>query len=311
MTGRAVLVVGAGVIGLRHLRAVVGAGDRVVAVVDGDRARAQAAADEFGGTAFTELTEALGAGADTAILATPSTVHLSQSVQALEAGLDVLVEKPHRVPDQRPAALAAAIEGRRYMVGMTTRHWPGIRALAAALQGGELGQVLSYDDRMHFRLGPDDLAPWYFDRSVSGGGILLTNGVHALDRARALLGSPLSVVQQRFLTVFPDHECEDSAELTLVTSDGVPVRLSMLWSPVEPLGGGLTVTGTAGVAQVAPDGSWRLQTETSERAGGAIHPDEPFAAQWRAFVAGEPGFGHDDLEPTLQLIEQCYREAGA
>lgn len=306
MTGRAVLVVGAGVIGLRHLRAVAGAGDRVVAVVDGDRARAQAAADEFGGAAFTELAEALGAGADTAILATPSTAHLTQSVQALEAGLDVLVEKPHRVPGEDASVLSAAIGAHRYMVGMTTRHWLGIRAIAAALDAGELGQVLSYDDRMHFRLGPDDLAPWYFDRAISGGGILLTNGVHAIDRARALLGAPLRVVQQRLVTVFPGHECEDSAELTLVTPDGIPVHLSMLWSPVEPIGGGLTVTGTAGVAHVAADGSWSLRTALGDRRGEAIDPDEPFAAQWAAFVAGVPGFGHDDLEPTLRLIEECY-----
>jgi ABC-type dipeptide/oligopeptide/nickel transport system ATPase component len=93
--------------------------------------------------------------------------------------MDVLVEKPHRIPGQDPQALAEAIasSGKRYFVGMTTRHWPGVRAAARAAADGRLGRPLAYTDRIAYRLGPSDLAPWYFDPKTSGGGALLTNGV--------------------------------------------------------------------------------------------------------------------------------------
>ncbi len=312
MSARRVLIVGAGVIGRRHATAVLRGGDTVTAVVDADPERGRAFAAEFGGDAFASL-DLLEARqrADTAVIATPSPAHHAQAVQLLAQGLDVLVEKPHRVPGQPAAELAraAAAGGGRYVVGMTTRHWPGVRALAAAVRDGTLGRVLAYDDRMHFRLGPDDLPPWYFDPARSGGGVLLTNGVHALDRARAVLGAALTVDGARLTTVFPGHDCEDSAELDLHAGDGTPVRVSLLLSPVVPLGAGLQVTGTAGVARVEMDGSWRIRTADAESGGPALaDDDEPFTRQWEAFREGEPGFGLDDLEPTLALIERIYRE---
>ena len=314
MTGRAVVVVGAGVIGTRQLHAVLHAGDRVVAVVDGDLDRATALAAESGASAFTSLPAAVAAvGADAVIIATPSASHLRLALDAVQLRCDVLVEKPHRVPGEDAGALATALErtGRHFAVGMTTRHWPGVRALAAALAAGEFGELLSYTDTMHFQLGPDDLPGWYFNRAVSGGGVLLTNGVHAIDRARALLGEPLELLHARLRTVFPEHETEDSAELVLTTDSGAPVLLSMLWSPVAATGAGVAVTGTRGFGRVAMDGSWSIRTDAGERSGPAIDADEPFAAQWLSFRDAEPGFGLGDLEPTLQMIENCYREVAA
>lgn len=314
MSARTVLVVGAGVIGHRHMTAAHAFGDRILAVVDGDRARADAAAALYGATAYLSLSEALATEVpDVVAIATPSTQHAEQAIAALAVGADVLVEKPHRVPGDDAAALARAVResSGRYAVGMTTRHWPGVRAVASAIASGELGDLLSYTDRMHFALAPDALAPWYFDRAVSGGGVLLTNGVHAIDRARALTGSDLGVSSCRLVTVFPDHGVEDSAELRLTTTGGVPVDLSMLWSPAEPEFTGLTVTGTGGTAHVDMDGSWRIAGTAGESSGPAVTDQEPFDLQWRSFSAAEPGFGLDDLEPTLELIEQCYEEVAA
>lgn len=311
MSARSVLILGAGVIGHRHMQAASAFGELISAVVDGDRARAEASAERYGAEAFVSLTDALEVvSPDIVVIATPSTQHQAQAIQALAAGAHVLVEKPHRVPADDPAELATAVAGStgRYVVGMTTRHWPGVRAVAAAVAGGELGSLVSYTDRMHYPLAPDDLAPWYFDPAVSGGGVLLTNGVHAIDRARAVLGTGLARVSSRLLTVFPNHGVEDSAELRLSTPEGVPVDLSMLWSPVQPHHTGLTVTGTEGFAQVDMDGSWIVRGREGERSGGAHAEQEPFDLQWASFASGAPGFGFDDLEPTLALIEECYRE---
>lgn len=314
MTARSVLVVGAGVIGHRHMQAATGLGDRIVAVVDGDRARADAAASQYSATAFSSLTEALAAtSVDVIVIATPSPQHHAQAIEALASGADVLVEKPHRVPGDSADALAAAVAGAsgRYVVGMTTRHWPGVRAVASAVAHGELGTVLSYSDRMHFALAPDALPAWYFVRESAGGGVLLTNGVHAIDRARALLGVDLTVAASRLVTVFPDHEVEDAAELRLVSSEGVAVDLSMLWSPAEPFATGLTITGTAGYAHVEMDGSWVVNTTTSHTQGDPVSDQEPFDLQWASFSRAEPGFGFEDLEPSIAIIEQCYRESAS
>ena len=314
MTSRSVLLVGAGVIGHRHMQAATRFGDHISAVVDGDRARADAAASQYGAAAFSTLTEALAASpVDVIVIATPSPQHHAQAIEALANGADVLVEKPHRVPGDSADELAAAVADAsgRYVIGMTTRHWPGVRAAASAVANGDLGTVLSYSDRMHFTLAPDALPAWYFVRESAGGGVLLTNGVHAIDRARALLGSDLTVVASRLVTVFADHEVEDSAELRLVSGDGVPVDLSMLWSPADAFATGVTITGTAGFAHVEMDGSWVVKTTSSHTHGGPVSDQQPFDLQWDSFSRAESGFGFDELEPSIALIEQCYRESAS
>jgi predicted dehydrogenase len=311
VTALRVVIVGAGVIGRRQAGAVRALGDEVVAIADPDLPRAERLAAEFGAAAYGDLAALPAAAADVAVIASPSWAHHAQAVTLLGQGMDVLVEKPHRIPGQAPQALAEAIasSGKRYFVGMTTRHWPGVRAAARAAADGRLGRPLAYTDRIAYRLGPADLAPWYFDPKTSGGGALLTNGVHAIDRARALLDSPLGLRSSALETVFPAHQCEDSAQLTLQARNGVPVTLGILWSPYAPAGTGLQIDGTEGVARVEMDGSWVVATAAGEERGGAVSLDEPFRAQWQAFRDGEPGFGLDDLEPTLALIEEIYRQA--
>ncbi|GAA4836038.1 Gfo/Idh/MocA family oxidoreductase [Garicola koreensis] len=302
------IVVGAGAIGRRHIKAVRQAGDTVTAVVDTDIVAAREAARPAGSVAQTSLAKTLAdEDADVAVIATPSGQHLDQSVLAVRAGLDVLVEKPHRVPGEVAAGLRASLGGRRYFVAMTTRHWPGIEATAHAIADGSLGQILTYTDRMHFRLAETDLPPWYFDATLSGGGVLLTNGVHAIDRARALVGPGLELDGARLVRVFPSHRCEDSAEIQLRNHTGIPVHLSLLWSPYASGNTGLTVNGTRGSAVVHMDGSWQLITGQEEQCGPAIEPDEPFARQWQAFKASRSGFDLEDLEPTLGLVERIYR----
>jgi predicted dehydrogenase len=82
-----VAVIGAGVFGRNHVRAIRELpGIQVVGVYDIDRSRAEAL-----GPALNSLEDVQ---ADCAIVATPTITHEQVASQLLEAGLDVLVEKP-------------------------------------------------------------------------------------------------------------------------------------------------------------------------------------------------------------------------
>lgn len=305
---RRVLVVGAGVMGHRHAAAVRAAGDRVTVVVDADPDRARALDENA--LVHTDLMDAVALdGIDAAIIATPSFQHLDQLTALAAAGIPTLVEKPHRVPGQDPAPLRAAVAaGAEVFVGMSTRHWPAYIELGRALAAGELGDPLTYTDRMAFALPEGALPDWYFDRARSGGGILVTNGIHGLDRARALLG-PLADVRADLRSILPGHDTEDHAAVRF-DAGGATGLIELLWAPYEPVATGLVITGTRGSAEVGMDGAWRISTDRGIREGAAIDLDVlPFIAQWRAFREGAPGFGIDDLEPSLTLIESLYREA--
>ena len=131
-----VAVIGAGAFGKNHARVyhdlqTAGSAVELVGIVDTDSARAGTLAAQFGTKAFSTLNELLGAGGvDAASVAVPTTLHLPVAKAAMQAGLDVLIEK------QIAATLAEADElvrvaqetGRIGQVGHLERFNPVVRA---------------------------------------------------------------------------------------------------------------------------------------------------------------------------------------
>lgn len=309
MTGRRVLVVGAGTMGRQHANAVKSVGDCIVAVVDPVLDRASSI--ESSAQVFSTVSEAADVveDMDSAIVATPSAQHLADCVQLLRRGFEVLVEKPHRIPGQDPSELIGALQkGGRLYVAMSTRHWPGIREASEAVASGELGEIVTYFDRMQYRLEQTSLPPWYFSSAISGGGVLTTNGVHAFDRARTVLGSDLELVVASRRVFDPSHDSEDHASVFAWVGN-TAAYFDISWLPFDPVETGLVVTGSRGVAKVGMDGSWSIVTGSWERSGPALDiTSDPFRYQWTSFCNQEPGFDLFALEPTLSFIEKIYRE---
>ena len=96
MSGAAVVIVGAGLMGRWHAHAALRAGAEVRAVVDSDQERATHLARAVGGArASTSLTEALADGRIDAVhVCTPLPSHESLAAEALAAACHALIEKP-------------------------------------------------------------------------------------------------------------------------------------------------------------------------------------------------------------------------
>ena len=124
-------VIGAGQFGKNHCR-VIRESERaeLLAVVDIDRQRAGEAAAAYGARPFTDYLEILGR-VDGAIVAAPTSFHQEVGCALLEAGIDVLVEKPI-APDVAAATrLVDAAErcGRILQVGHLERFNPAVLEL--------------------------------------------------------------------------------------------------------------------------------------------------------------------------------------
>jgi hypothetical protein len=158
-----VLLVGAGRMGLRHLRGLHAAGAEV-AVVD-PRPEARAAVD--GATAYAALEEALAAGGyDRAVLAETAAGRLERFRLVVDAGIStVLVEKPLEQSRARVAALVEAASAGR--VDARVNHF--FRRLDLFREARDAG-------------GP-------FHVVVTGGAFgLACNGIHWIDLALFLSG---------------------------------------------------------------------------------------------------------------------------
>jgi len=309
-----VAIVGAGWMGETHASAIAASGDRVALVIDANPERAQKLADRHDAGTSASLDAARGL--DAAVIATPSFQHLDQATELVRLGVNVLVEKPHRLPGQTATRLAEVLKksGIVMQIGMTTRFHEGIMALRQATANGELGHILSYSDSYGFQLQPDTLAHWYFDPALAGGGVTTTNGVHLLDRAAWLLEDTLTLDSvHKLRPIMADHDIEDHAELRLHgTKRGVPVTVSLLWSPYPCPEPELRVVGSRGIARIGLF-NWSIEGAEDRKSGTIDRPNDAFDRQWQDFRqrltgTGAPGTGPDlaTLETTLNLISNIY-----
>lgn len=192
---RRICLIGAGGIARIHAE-VLGRlpGVSVVAVADPRRAAAEALARLLpGARAAASVEEALsgGEGFDAAHVLTPPDTHAAIAIPLLEAGRDVLLEKPMAVSHEECDRLAgaAARGGATLGINQNFLFHPAFVALRRAVAQRRRGRPRFVDCVYNVplrQLAAGQLGHWMFAAPVN---ILLEQAVHPLSQAVALLGS--------------------------------------------------------------------------------------------------------------------------
>ena len=127
---------------------------------------------------------------DAAFIVTPHVYHHDQTVACLEAGLDVLLEKPMVMNADEARSLIAT---RDRTDGLLVVAFPGslspqIRTAVSMLRSGELGKLLNISATVWQGWGPGTAGKWRQDPAISGGGFMFDTGAHMLNTVADLAG---------------------------------------------------------------------------------------------------------------------------
>lgn len=119
--------------------------------------------------------------------------HAEIAIAALEAGKDVLVEKPLSMTVEEALAVEEAVRrtNKILQVGFVRRHADNAQVLKRFIDHGELGEIYYAKASLLRRLG--NPGGWFSDLSKSGGGPLIDLGVHMIDLSWYLMGKPKAV----------------------------------------------------------------------------------------------------------------------
>jgi len=212
-------VIGLGPIGNRHAdcyREMEGA--ELVSVCDIDRARADAAAKRLGVRAFysvPEMTAAVGdLGLTMASVATGGeeygSDHCEPTLQALEAGLHVLCEKPisnEIEPAERMVAKARE-KGLCFGIDFNHRFTPAARLAKKWVDEGRIGHQLFLNMSMWIN-NPRESSPWFQIKALHP---------HTVDIMRHFAGDIVAV--QCFATKAPGRKIWSTAQFNLKFASG-------------------------------------------------------------------------------------------
>lgn len=328
MSRLGVAVIGTGPGSIPHFKSLRDLADRVeVRWVAARRGQSLASVTDYPVT--TDIAAAIADSAVGAILLlTPPSSHLAIARLAFAAGKHVLVEKPLEVSTDAARALVAdgRAAGVRVGVVLQQRFREASVALRDLLAGVGLGDIQAASVQI----------PWwrpqaYYDEpgrgtvARDGGGVLLTQAIHALNFFQHLVGVRRVVAAQVRTTALHRMETEDYASALLETGNGAPASLIATTACFPGRPESIEIIGTLGTARLEGaslrvrfvDGTSRDHISTEGTGGGASIMDFPHDAH-RAVLTDfitaiaegrDPAVTGEDALATQELIDAILAAA--
>lgn len=336
-----IAVVGAGLIGMTHIdRALRSSSVELVGIADPTPVAA-----EFGRSAgipcFPDYRSLLAkTNPRGVVVATPNVTHAQITIDCLEHGAAVLVEKPiaDTLDDGRRICEASRATGLPVLVGHQRRHNPIMRKAKAIISDGTLGQPVSATVLCTW-LKPRD----YFDvawRRQQGGGPILINLIHDIDLMRHLYGE-IEGVQALASNAVRGFDVEDTAVVALRFRNGALGTVTVSDTAAAPWNWDLSAgeaerfprqdinahfySGTEGSLTLPRLEVWRYRQDRGSAQGWhdpltmertALHIGCPYSEQLRHFAALIEGKeapvcsaldGFRTLEATLAVTQAAVQ----
>ena len=133
---------------------------------------------------------------DAVVIITPHAFHFAQATAALEAGLDVLLEKPMVMTADEATELIGTRDrtGRLLVVAFQGSLSPRVREASRLLRSGELGSILNVSAVVWQDWATLTEGTWRQQPAISGGGFMFDTGAHMLNTVADLAGEDFSEV---------------------------------------------------------------------------------------------------------------------
>lgn len=263
-------IIGSGGIAGAHARAYKDMPDvEVVSVCDvvpGKAAAFIATHGLSGAQAYEDHNRLLEGDAAAVSVCTPNVAHHRTSIDALEAGKDVLVEKPMAVTLDQAVDMARAARrtGRILSIGFQPRYDPNMQMVKRIVQSGELGKVYFVETGGGRRRGMP--GGTFIRRDLAGAGALADIGCYSLDMALNALDYPLPLTVSAsasshfgtnplYHTEADRFEVEDFGVALIRLEGGTTLNFKLAWAMHMDTLGATLFLGTDAGLKVTPAGS--------------------------------------------------------
>ncbi len=160
---------------------------------------------------------------DVVSVCSPNKFHAEHAIAALDAGANVLLEKPVALSMKEVRDIKAAVKRNKktLIVGFSQRFNRGNRKMRDLIQRGAIGEPFMFRARFA-HAGPLPgwaKSDWFYKKKLAGGGAMLDMGIHAIDQAIWHIGK-IKSVQAKADTLRKKIEVDDNALLLLEYASG-------------------------------------------------------------------------------------------
>jgi predicted dehydrogenase len=296
----------------------------IAALVDKNVARAQYLGDRFRIDRWTDDYRQLPDDVDGVVNALPHHLHAPITIEFLERGIPVLVEKPMalNLREAETMVKAASARGVALQVGLMYRFCNGARIIKRAVDEGWLGELKGFTVEWGFVYDWPVASGFFFSKEQAGGGVLIDLGSHVLDLLLWWLGDVVNVEYWDDSLGGVEADCRLSLALKGKTEpiNGTVVlsRLRNLKNRARIVGDRFTID-----CDISAPTSVRMWPTGSDAEDPAFilnsvslprqSLDDAYAGQLQAFgrtiaAGGKSAVPGERVLGSVALIDRCYRE---
>ena len=237
---------------------------------------------------------------DAAFIATPHVLHHDNTKACLEAGLDVLLEKPMAMNAQEAISLIETRDrtGRILTVAFNGSLSSQIRKASEMLRSGQLGRLLSISADVWQGWGPGTVGRWRQDPAISGGGFMFDTDAHMLNTVADLAGEDFVEV-----AAWLDNNGRRVETLAVVMGrlkSGAMVTLHGCGETIRTCQSDVRVFCTGAVMHTDVWGKW-LKVQRQGRKTLREVPLPPSLGVWEQFLAVRSGRIPNPSPPEIGL----------
>lgn len=220
-----VAIIGTGIIASSHLSAIKNTGVcELCAVCDINEEKAKALSEEYQVPYFLDYHEIPGKiDVDAVILNLPHYLHCESSVFFLEHGVHVLVEKPmaNSVEECEKMIAAAERNNRKLAVGHVQRYYKANAYVKETIADGRLGKLCMITGVRSINYFLDSRPRWFLNKKLSGGGIGMNYGAHALDTLFYITDETEGEITSNYGNLANEHDIEGHVQFMIKLPNGV------------------------------------------------------------------------------------------
>jgi predicted dehydrogenase len=170
---------------------------------------------------------------DAVIISTPTHLHKQIAIDCLNAGKDVLVEKPlARTSSEAMEVVECANKNKRkLMVGMNLRYRPDSMLIRSLIDAGEIGEP--YYIKCGWIRKQSSSEKWFTKREEAGGGVILDLGINLVDLALWLADYPkaLSISTKNYF--HNSRNIEDTSVSFIRCENSLTLSIEASWNMAE------------------------------------------------------------------------------